>query len=128
MASQELTDQMTTPSVNLNVFRYFSQYWAATLYRAESRYNLTSRRIPDNHWRVLYTRVLGNLKTAKEVVDAEAKPENETKTDETSTAPSEKTTEKAAPGSAPIPAKWQPVVARLRQATAVPTAALNRIR
>ncbi|MBN9285087.1 MULTISPECIES: SusD/RagB family nutrient-binding outer membrane lipoprotein [unclassified Flavobacterium] len=75
-SQKELTDQMTTPSVNLNVFRYFSQYWAATLYRAESRYNLTSRRIPDNHWRVLYTRVLGNLKTAKEVVDAEAKPEN----------------------------------------------------
>lgn len=75
-AQKELTDQLTTPSVNLNVFRYFSQYWAATLYRTESRYNLTSRRIPDNHWRILYTRVLGNLKTAKEVVDAEAKPEN----------------------------------------------------
>lgn len=75
-AQKELTDQLTTPSVNLNVFRYFSQYWAATLYRTESRYNLTNRRIPDNHWRILYTRVLGNLKTAKEVLDAEAKPEN----------------------------------------------------
>lgn len=73
-AQKELVDQMTTPSVNLNVFRYFSQYWAATLYRAESRYDLTTRDIPDNHWNNLYTQVLANLKKAKENIMTESKP------------------------------------------------------
>lgn len=75
-AQKELVTQLTTPSVNLNVFRYFSQYWAATLYRAESRYNLTDRDIPDNHWNTLYTEVLMNLKQAKENMQNETKPES----------------------------------------------------
>ncbi|CAD7809797.1 hypothetical protein CHRY9390_02069 [Chryseobacterium aquaeductus] len=73
-AQKELVDQLTTPSVNLNVFRYFSQYWAATLYRAESRYDLTTRDIPDNHWNNLYTQVLANLKKAKQDIMLESKP------------------------------------------------------
>ena len=35
-AEKELTDQLTTPSVNLNVIRYFTQYWAATQYNTEA--------------------------------------------------------------------------------------------
>lgn len=73
-AQKELVDQLTTPSVNLNVFRYFSQYWAATTYRAESRYDLTSRNIPDNHWNNLYAEALGNFKKAKENILLESKP------------------------------------------------------
>ncbi|MDF2552770.1 MAG: SusD/RagB family nutrient-binding outer rane lipoprotein [Chryseobacterium sp.] len=73
-AQKELVDQLTTPSVNLNVFRYFSQYWAATTYRAESRYDLTTRNIPDNHWDNLYAEVLGNFKKAKENILLESKP------------------------------------------------------
>jgi hypothetical protein len=75
-AQKELVTQLTTPSVNLNVFRYFSQYWAATLYRAESRYDLTTRDIPDNHWNTLYTEVLANLKQAKADMQQETKPES----------------------------------------------------
>lgn len=73
-AQKELADQMTTPSVNLNVFRYFTQYWAATQYTTESKYRVTTRKIPDNHWDALYRKVLGNLETAKAVVLKEVKP------------------------------------------------------
>lgn len=73
-AQKELVDQLTTPSVNNNPLRYYVQYWAATLYPAESRYNLTTRLIPDTHWTKLYQDVLGNLKTAEEVLKTETKP------------------------------------------------------
>lgn len=80
-AEKELVDQLTTPSVNLNVFRYFTQYWAATQYRTESRYNVTNRKIPDNHWSALYTEVLQNLKTAKIALENETKPDAISQTD-----------------------------------------------
>ena len=75
-AEKELTDQLTTPSVNLNVIRYFTQYWAATQYNTEARFNITTRKIGDNHWNALYRNVLGNLETSKEVTLAEVKPDN----------------------------------------------------
>ncbi|MFD1601549.1 SusD/RagB family nutrient-binding outer membrane lipoprotein [Flavobacterium artemisiae] len=74
-AQKELSDQLTTPSVNNNPLRYYVQYWAATLYPAESRYNLTTRLIPDTHWTKLYQDVLGNLKTSEEVLKAQTKPD-----------------------------------------------------
>ncbi len=73
-AQKELADQMTTPSVNLNVFRFFTQYWAATQYTTESKYRVTTRKIPDNHWNALYRDVLGNLESAKKAIAAEVKP------------------------------------------------------
>lgn len=73
-AQKELTDQLTTPSVNNNPLRYYVQYWAATLYPAESKYNLTTRQIPDTHWTVLFQNVLGNLQTAEKVLTTQAKP------------------------------------------------------
>lgn len=73
-AQKELADQMTTPSVNLNVFRYFSQYWAATQYTTESRYRVKTRSIPDNHWSNLYRDVLGNLESAKAAIAKESNP------------------------------------------------------
>ena len=73
-AQKELADQMTTPSVNLNVFRFFSQYWAATQYTTESKYRVTTRKIPDNHWDNLYRDVLGNLESAKKAIAVEVKP------------------------------------------------------
>lgn len=73
-AQYELVSQLVTPSVNLSPFRYFSQYWAATQYPTESRYNLTQRNIPVNLWNNLYRDVLGNLTTAEKVIDLEPKP------------------------------------------------------
>ena len=77
-AQFELASQMTTSSVNLSPFRYFTQYWAQTQYFQESRYNLTQRNIPVNFWNNLYRDVLGNLTTAETVIDQEAKPELQT--------------------------------------------------
>ncbi|SMC79409.1 SusD/RagB family nutrient-binding outer membrane lipoprotein [Moheibacter sediminis] len=74
-AQKSLADQMTTPSVNLNVFRFFQKYWATTDYPGDARFNFTgTRRVPDNHWLNLYTNVLGNLETAKQNVGLETKP------------------------------------------------------
>lgn len=73
-AQKELADQMTTAEVNLNVFRYFTQYWAATQYTTESKYRVTTRKIPDNHWNALYRDVLGNLESAKKAIALEVKP------------------------------------------------------
>lgn len=73
-AQYELVGQMTTSSVNLSPFRYFTQYWAQTQYFQESRYNLTQRNIPVNLWNNLYRDVLGNLVTAEKVIDGESKP------------------------------------------------------
>lgn len=67
-----IVDQMQSTSVNLNVFRLFSQQWTETTYPDESQYNITTRTIPDNHWRVLYRDGLANLKQAKELYSAQS--------------------------------------------------------
>ncbi len=74
-AQNELASQMTTPSVNLNVFRFFQHYWTTTTYATDARFNFSStRRVPDNHWNALYRDVLGNLESAKKAVPTEVKP------------------------------------------------------
>lgn len=70
-AQLELVNQITTPSVNLNPFRFFSQYWAQTTYNDESRYRLTTRNVSDNHWNNLYRNVLGNLESSKSIINTE---------------------------------------------------------
>lgn len=55
-------------SVNLNVFRLYSQYWAQTTYPDESQYNQTGRRIPQRWWDNIYL-TLNNLKGAKESIE-----------------------------------------------------------
>ena len=80
-AQKQLADQMTTPSVNLNVFRMFSQYWTETQYTTESKYRVKTRSIPDNHWNALYRDVLGNLETAKTAISIETRPPGITQAD-----------------------------------------------
>ncbi len=76
-AQKELMDQMETPSVNLNVFRFFQHYLATTIYRNDARFNFTgTRKVPDNMWLALYTDVLGNLNESKKVIAKEVKPAN----------------------------------------------------
>ncbi len=74
-AQKELMDQMETPSVNLNVFRFFQHYLATTIYRNDARFNFTgTRKVPDNMWLALYTDVLGNLNETKKVIAGEVNP------------------------------------------------------
>ncbi|EIJ39832.1 hypothetical protein JoomaDRAFT_2871 [Galbibacter orientalis DSM 19592] len=72
-AQKSLVDQMTSTSVNRNVFRLLGQHWTETTYFDEANYDLTNRNIPEYHWSEMYRDVLLDLKTAKEV--AEANPE-----------------------------------------------------
>ncbi len=66
-----LFDNMVTPNVNSNVFRYFAQQWTETTYTDEVNYDVQTRNIPDNFWYYNYTKVLNNLKNARELVKAE---------------------------------------------------------
>ncbi|MDR1877545.1 MAG: SusD/RagB family nutrient-binding outer membrane lipoprotein [Flavobacteriaceae bacterium] len=74
-AEKELAKQIATPDVNLNVFRYFQHYWTSTTYYTDAIFDFTgTRKVPDNHWNVLYRNVLGNLESAKGSVLSEVKP------------------------------------------------------
>jgi hypothetical protein len=64
-AERELADQISTPSVNLNPLRYYTQYWSAVQYNTEARYNIINRSIAANTWVTFYRSVLGNLESAK---------------------------------------------------------------
>ncbi|EDM34495.1 hypothetical protein PBAL39_10875 [Pedobacter sp. BAL39] len=67
-AQKSFTDVLTSPSVNTNVFRFYVQYWTATEYLDEPRYNLTSRTLPQAFWSALYKDVLMDLKESKRVL------------------------------------------------------------
>ena len=62
-----IVDQMNSTSVNLNVFRLFTQQWTETQYPDESQYNITTRTIPDNHWTEFYRDGLANLNESKKI-------------------------------------------------------------
>ena len=77
-ATKSLFDQIESTNVNRNVFRLFAQYWTETTYVDEANYDLTNRRIPENHWSELYRDVLFDLADAKTIAIANGN-ENSTK-------------------------------------------------
>ncbi|OGX89865.1 SusD/RagB family nutrient-binding outer membrane lipoprotein [Hymenobacter coccineus] len=77
-----LARAMVSPNVNTNIFELIVQYWAETTYFDESIYNIDSRPIPRNFWRLLFLGngssdptvapgVLLNLTQAKTVITAD---------------------------------------------------------
>lgn len=70
-AQKALVNQTQSTSVNINVFRLFVQQWTETQYPDESRFNITTRSIPDTHWQVLYRDVLRDLKESQISIQAE---------------------------------------------------------
>src|SRR5690606_32871098 len=68
-ATKVLTDNQTSPSVNLNVFRFFVQQWTTTTYTDEPQYDIVTRNIPLNYWGPFYREVLVDLKEAKQLVE-----------------------------------------------------------
>ncbi|MFZ6012056.1 MAG: SusD/RagB family nutrient-binding outer membrane lipoprotein [Bacteroidota bacterium] len=68
-AQKNLVDIMTTPNVNSNIFRLLAQQWTETTYTDESRFDLSTRNIPQNFWNALYRDVLGDLKEAKTAIE-----------------------------------------------------------
>lgn len=65
-AQKSMMDQVTSTSVNFNVFRLYVQQWTEVQYPQESQYDLTGRRIPDAHWTEYYRDVLRDLKQSKD--------------------------------------------------------------
>ncbi|WP_316634434.1 SusD/RagB family nutrient-binding outer membrane lipoprotein [uncultured Flavobacterium sp.] len=71
-AEKKLVDQMVNTNVNNNVFRLFAQQWAETTYPNESQYDLTARKIPDNHFLFLYRDVLADFYDARVMIEGQA--------------------------------------------------------
>jgi len=67
-AERSLVRTVNSSSVNLNPLRFYMQYWAATDYPTESRYDLLTRNIPLNYWNALYRDCIADLRAAKSAV------------------------------------------------------------
>lgn len=70
-ALKELTDNVTTPDVNINVFRFWVQQWTATTYQDEPRYDMITRSIPIKYWTPMYVEVLHDFKESKRITEAD---------------------------------------------------------
>lgn len=68
-ATVSLNDQMATPNVNNNIFRFLAQYWTTTTYLDEPNYDVNQRGITDRHWSELYRDVIFDLQDAKRIVE-----------------------------------------------------------
>lgn len=70
-AQKAIVDQMSSTSVNLNVYRLFAQHWTETTYPDESQYDITTRNIPSNTFIILYRDGLRDLKESRMLLDKE---------------------------------------------------------
>lgn len=68
-ATVSLGDQLASPNVNLNVFRFLAQYLTTTTYLDEPNYDLNIRNIPQNHWSEIFRDVIFDLQNAKSIVE-----------------------------------------------------------
>lgn len=67
-AEKNLATIVADANVNDNIFRLITQQWTETTYTDESNYNLNTRAIPDNWWRIIYKDVLRDLEEAKKLI------------------------------------------------------------
>ena len=70
-ALKQLADNQASPSVNINVLRFWMQQWTTTTYQDEPRYNITTRNIPLNYWTPFYREVLMDLKESRRLTEAD---------------------------------------------------------
>ena len=70
-AQRNFADYISTPSVNVNIFRLIAQQWTETTYFDESRYDLVTRNIPGGTFTILYRDVLNDLNAAKTLIAAD---------------------------------------------------------
>lgn len=68
-AQKELFDYMSSPNVNVNTFRLWSQQWTQTTYTDESNYELIERNINGEVYDRLYARVLRDLSEARTAIE-----------------------------------------------------------
>jgi|SRR5680860_411224 len=67
-ATKNLADQMTSTSVNSNIFRLFAQTWTTTTYVDEPNYNLTTRDQPGTFWDTFYRDILKDLDETRKIL------------------------------------------------------------
>ncbi len=70
-AQRTLASTVTSPNVNLNIFRLIVQYWTETTYTDESNYDLQTRQIPRGVWNALYRDVLRDFQEARNLIPNE---------------------------------------------------------
>lgn len=68
-ALKGLTDVITSPNVNTNNYRLYTQMWSTTTYLDEPRYNVTARTIPQAFWQAIYRDVLSDLNESKKLLN-----------------------------------------------------------
>ncbi|MFV0593795.1 MAG: SusD/RagB family nutrient-binding outer membrane lipoprotein [Draconibacterium sp.] len=73
-AQIEIIDQISSTNVNYNIWKLMAQYWTERSYRDEANYNITSREIPEQIFRVFYA-ALYDLKDAYEIIEAQTPTE-----------------------------------------------------
>ncbi|MBS4042663.1 MAG: SusD/RagB family nutrient-binding outer membrane lipoprotein [Chitinophagaceae bacterium] len=70
-AQKNLSDNLASPNVNLNIFRLITQAWTETTYTDESNYDISTRNIPQNWFHSFYRDVLRNLEDARNLIPGE---------------------------------------------------------
>ena len=71
-AVRNLSDQLASSNVNVNIFRLTVQHWTTTTYTDEPNYDFTTRNIPGAWWTFLYRDVLSDLNESKRLVNLDA--------------------------------------------------------
>ncbi|MCK5824094.1 MAG: SusD/RagB family nutrient-binding outer membrane lipoprotein [Ichthyobacteriaceae bacterium] len=70
-AQKELSDQVSSTSVNLNVWKIFVQYWTETTYTDEANYDILKRNIPGSAFSAYYRKVLAPMAEAEKIILAD---------------------------------------------------------
>jgi len=70
-AQRVLVNTLNTPDYNINPFRFYVQYWAATTYPDESQFIIATRQINRYFWDPLYRDVLSDLNEGKKLITAD---------------------------------------------------------
>jgi hypothetical protein len=69
-AVRNVVDGITSPNVNVNVFRFTVQHWAMTTYQDEVQYDFSTRAIPQAWWTRMYRDVLIDLNESNRLITA----------------------------------------------------------
>lgn len=64
-AERNLVDVISDINININIFRFLTQYVSSPIYTQESQYNLQTRTIPSNFWAILYRDILRDFEAAR---------------------------------------------------------------
>jgi hypothetical protein len=67
-AQLSLTDQISTPNVNLNDFRLFAQYWTETTYTDEANYDILNRTVADFTFNRYYVHALNTFRESARLI------------------------------------------------------------